>query len=80
MEEERRSAEAHVRRAAEEKRQHLEELRRRMDEERQSAEASARQAADKENRVLLQAREQLEEDNCALMDGIHEQRRHWERH
>ena len=49
-EEVRRSAEAHVRRAAEEERQHLEEFRHRMNEERQSAKVSARQAADKEKR------------------------------
>ena len=78
MEEERRSAEAHVRRAAEEGRQHLEELRRRMDEERQSEEVSARQAADKETRKLLRAREELEQDKVALMDESQEQRRHWE--
>ena len=76
MEEERRSAEAHVRRAAEEERQHLEELRRRMEKERQSAETSARQAADKEKRELLRARKQLEMDKDALMDEKEEQRRH----
>ena len=59
-------------------RQHLEELRRRMDEERQSAEASARQAADKEKRDLLRPSEQLNKDRGALMDEREEQRRHWE--
>ena len=67
-EEERRSAKAHVPRAAVEEWQHLEEIRRRTDEERQSAEAGARQAADKEKRELLLAREQLEEDKDALME------------
>ena len=72
MEEERRSTEAHVGRAAEEERQQLGELRRRMDEERQSAEVSARQAADKDKRELLRARE-LEQDKDALMDESQKQ-------